>query len=77
MVVKRKGRSGASPWTPDIGPVGAVCEDGSLFGEYTLVACTDHVLAPPPGDTVSNLSSARALDDIAERHGADAMPARW
>ncbi|HQW98721.1 MAG TPA: phosphoglucosamine mutase, partial [Flavobacteriales bacterium] len=37
--------------------------------EYTLVACADHVLAHRPGDTVSNLSSTRALNDIAERHG--------
>ncbi len=42
----------------------------AFFGEeYTLVACADHVLASRPGDTVSNLSSTRALNDIAERHG--------
>lgn len=55
---------------PDVDRLALVCEDGSLFGEeYTLVACADHVLAHRPGDTVSNLSSTRALDDIAERHG--------
>lgn len=55
---------------PDVDRLALVCEDGSLFGEeYTLVACADHVLASRPGDTVSNLSSTRALDDIAERHG--------
>lgn len=55
---------------PDVDRLALVCEDGSLFGEeYTLVACADHVLASRPGDTVSNLSSTRALDDIAARHG--------
>lgn len=55
---------------PDVDRLALVCEDGSLFGEeYTLVACADHVLAHRPGDTVSNLSSTRALNEIAERHG--------
>jgi phosphomannomutase len=55
---------------PDVDRLALVCEDGSLFGEeYTLVACADHVLAHRPGDTVSNLSSTRALDDIASKHG--------
>lgn len=57
---------------PDVDRLALVCEDGSLFGEeYTLVACADHVLAHRPGDTVSNLSSTRALDDIAARHGRE------
>lgn len=55
---------------PDVDRLAIVCEDGELFGEeYTLVACADHVLAHRPGDTVSNLSSTRALDDVAARHG--------
>jgi phosphomannomutase len=55
---------------PDVDRLALVCEDGSFFGEeYTLVACADHVLAHRPGDTVSNLSSTRALDDVAARHG--------
>ena len=55
---------------PDVDRLALVCEDGSLFGEeYTLVACADHVLGQRTGDTVSNLSSTRALNDIAERHG--------
>ncbi len=55
---------------PDVDRLALVCEDGSLFGEeYTLVACADHVLAHRPGDTVSNLSSTRALDDVAAKHG--------
>lgn len=55
---------------PDVDRLALVCEDGSLFGEeYTLVACADHVLAYRAGDTVSNLSSTRALDDIAIKYG--------
>lgn len=55
---------------PDVDRLALVCEDGSLFGEeYTLVACADHVLAHREGDTVSNLSSTRALDDVAIKHG--------
>ncbi|MBK8614657.1 MAG: phosphoglucosamine mutase [Flavobacteriales bacterium] len=68
-VVKTKAHLGISV-DPDVDRLALVCEDGSLFGEeYTLVACADHVLASRPGDTVSNLSSTRALNDIAERHG--------
>ncbi len=68
-VVKRKAHLGISV-DPDVDRLALVCEDGSLFGEeYTLVACADHVLAHRPGDTVSNLSSTRALHDVAVRHG--------
>lgn len=68
-VVKHKADLGISV-DPDVDRLALVCENGSLFGEeYTLVACADHVLAHRPGDTVSNLSSTRALDDIAVKHG--------
>ncbi len=68
-VVKHQADLGISV-DPDVDRLALVCEDGSFFGEeYTLVACADHVLAHRPGDTVSNLSSSRALDDIAVRHG--------
>lgn len=68
-VVKHKADLGIAV-DPDVDRLALVCEDGSFFGEeYTLVACADHVLANRPGDTVSNLSSTRALDDVAERHG--------
>ncbi|MBS1936280.1 MAG: phosphoglucosamine mutase [Bacteroidetes bacterium] len=68
-VVEHKAHAGISV-DPDVDRLALVCEDGSLFGEeYTLVACADHVLAHRPGDTVSNLSSTRALDDVAARHG--------
>lgn len=55
---------------PDVDRLAIICEDGSMFGEeYTLVAVSDYVLAVTPGNTVSNLSSTRALKDITEKHG--------
>ena len=55
---------------PDVDRLAIVCEDGSMFGEeYTLVACADYVLGQKGGNTVSNLSSSRALRDITEKHG--------
>lgn len=54
---------------PDVDRVCFICEDGSLFGEeYTLVACADFWLSKKKGDVVNNLSSSRALRDIAEKH---------
>ena len=68
-VVRHKAHLGIAV-DPDVDRLALVCEDGSLFGEeYTLVACADHVLSHRPGDTVSNLSSTRALDDVAIKHG--------
>lgn len=55
---------------PDVDRLALVSEDGTMFGEeYTLVACADHVLSIHKGDTVSNLSSTRALRDVTEEHG--------
>ncbi len=55
---------------PDVDRLAIVNEDGSMFGEeYTLVACADYVLSKTPGNTVSNLSSSRALRDITVKHG--------
>ncbi len=55
---------------PDVDRLALLCEDGSFFGEeYTLVAVADYVLQNQPGNTVSNLSSTRALRDITEKHG--------
>ena len=56
---------------PDVDRLAIVCEDGSMFGEeYTLVACADYVLGRlKGGDTVSNLSSSRALRDVTQKHG--------
>ncbi len=57
---------------PDVDRLALVCEDGSIFGEeYTLVACADYVLSQNPGNTVSNLSSSRALRDITRKHGGN------
>ena len=54
---------------PDVDRLAIVSEDGSLFGEeYTLVAVADHVLKTQKGDTVSNLSSTRALRDVTEAY---------
>lgn len=55
---------------PDVDRLALVCEDGSMFGEeYTLVAISDYVLSRNVGNTVSNLSSSRALRDVTEKHG--------
>ncbi|WP_308653877.1 phosphoglucosamine mutase [uncultured Alistipes sp.] len=55
---------------PDVDRLAFVSEDGTMFGEeYTLVAVADYILSKTPGDTVSNLSSSRALRDVTERHG--------
>ena len=54
---------------PDVDRLALVCHDGSMFGEeYTLVAVADYVLSKNPGNTVSNLSSTRALKDITEKY---------
>ena len=54
---------------PDVDRLAMVCEDGSMFGEeYTLVAVADFVLSKTPGNTVSNLSSTRALRDVTNNH---------
>ena len=55
---------------PDVDRLAFVSEDGSMFvEEYTLVAVADYILSTQCGNTVSNLSSSRALRDVTERHG--------
>lgn len=55
---------------PDVDRLAIVSEDGEMFGEeYTLVAVADYVLSKTKGNTVSNLSSTRALRDVTEKHG--------
>jgi len=55
---------------PDVDRLAMVCEDGEMFGEeYTLVAVADYVLSKKKGNTVSNLSSTRALRDVTEKAG--------
>ena len=55
---------------PDVDRLAFICEDGTMFGEeYTLVSVADYVLSHTVGNTVSNLSSTRALRDVTEQHG--------
>jgi len=57
---------------PDVDRLCFVCEDGTMFGEeYTLVAVADYILKNQPGNTVSNLSSTRALKDVTLRAGGE------
>ncbi len=57
---------------PDVDRLAVICEDGSMFGEeYTLVAVADYVLNNTPGNTVSNLSSSRALRDVTRALGGE------
>ncbi|MCQ2236309.1 MAG: phosphoglucosamine mutase [Bacteroidales bacterium] len=55
---------------PDVDRLAMFCENGEMFGEeYTIVSCADYVLSHTPGNTVSNLSSSRALADVTKQHG--------
>ena len=57
---------------PDVDRLCFVCEDGSMFGEeYTLVAVADYVLSKQKGNTVSNMSSTKALKDVTIKHGGE------
>lgn len=57
---------------PDVDRLAIICEDGSMFGEeYTLVAVADYILSKTPGNTVSNLSSTRALRDVTQKYGGE------
>lgn len=57
---------------PDVDRLAIVCENGEFFGEeYTLVAVADYVLKHTPGNTVSNLSSSRALCDVTRKYGCE------
>ena len=60
---------------PDVDRLAFVCEDGSMFGEeYTLVAVADYVLSRKKGNTVSNMSSTKALKEITLKHGGEYFP---
>jgi phosphomannomutase len=73
-VVKSKADMGIAV-DPDVDRLAFVCEDGSMFGEeYTLVAVADYVLGNRPGNTVSNMSSTKALKEITIRHGGKYYP---
>lgn len=55
---------------PDVDRLAIICENGEMFGEeYTLVSVADYVLTHTPGNTVSNMSSTRALSDVTRQHG--------
>ncbi|MBP5457905.1 MAG: phosphoglucosamine mutase [Paludibacteraceae bacterium] len=55
---------------PDVDRLAMICENGAMFGEeYTLVSVADYILSQTPGNTVSNLSSTRALRDVTRAHG--------
>lgn len=73
--VNRSGADLGIAVDPDVDRLVLVCEDGSMFGEeYTLVAVADYVLSKRKGNTVSNLSSSRALKDITLKHGGEYFP---
>lgn len=75
-LIKNKGADVGFVVDPDVDRLAIVCEDGSMFGEeYTLVAVADYVLSKTPGNTVSNLSSTRALRDVTEKYGMQYNPA--
>jgi len=57
---------------PDVDRLAVICEDGTMFNEeYTLVAVADYVLQHTKGNTVSNMSSSRALRDVTEKYGGE------
>jgi len=73
-VVSKKASLGIAV-DPDVDRLCFVCEDGSMFGEeYTLVAVADYVLSHKAGNTVSNMSSTKALKDITIKHGGAYFP---
>ncbi|MFT3747957.1 MAG: phosphoglucosamine mutase [Agriterribacter sp.] len=73
--VKKLGADLGIAVDPDVDRLCFVCEDGSMFGEeYTLVAVADYVLSKRPGNTVSNMSSTRALKDVTLKHSGEYYP---
>jgi len=71
QVVKEKKAHVGFVVDPDVDRLAIINEDGTMFGEeYTLVAVADYILKHKKGNTVSNLSSSRALRDVTEKYGA-------
>lgn len=69
-LMKEGGNDVAFVVDPDVDRLAMICEDGTMFGEeYTLVSVADYVLRHTPGNTVSNLSSTRALRDVTRSYG--------
>ncbi|HXD78367.1 MAG TPA: phosphoglucosamine mutase [Puia sp.] len=74
-LVRKSGADLGIAVDPDVDRLCFVCEDGSMFGEeYTLVAVADYVLSRRPGNTVSNMSSTKALKEITMAHGGRYFP---
>ena len=72
QLMKRGGLDVAFVVDPDVDRLAMVCEDGTMYGEeYTLVTVADYVLKHTPGNTVSNLSSTRALRDVTRKYGME------
>ncbi len=75
-LMKQVGHDLAFVVDPDVDRLALICEDGTMFGEeYTLVTVADYILQNQRGNAVSNLSSTRALRDVAARYGATYTPA--
>ncbi|MEO6220892.1 MAG: phosphoglucosamine mutase, partial [Ginsengibacter sp.] len=73
--VKKQNASLGIAVDPDVDRLCFVCEDGSMFGEeYTLVAVADYILSQRRGNTVSNMSSTKALKEITQKHGGEYFP---
>ena len=73
--VKKRNASLGIAVDPDVDRLCFVCEDGSMFGEeYTLVAVADYVLSQRKGNSVSNMSSTKALKEITQKHGGEYFP---
>ncbi|HVY73644.1 MAG TPA: phosphoglucosamine mutase [Puia sp.] len=73
--VKKSGADLGIAVDPDVDRLCFVCEDGSMFGEeFTLVAVADYILSKRPGNTVSNMSSTKALKEVTLRHGGQYFP---
>jgi phosphomannomutase len=73
--VKKRGAHFGIAVDPDVDRLCFVCEDGTMFGEeYTLVAIADFVLSKRKGNTVSNMSSTKALKEITQKHGGKYFP---
>lgn len=71
-VIKKEGADLGIVVDPDVDRLAFVNEDGTMFGEeYTLVAVADYILQHKKGNSVSNLSSTRALRDVTEKHGGE------
>lgn len=69
-IIRTKGVDVGFVVDPDVDRLAIISEDGSMFNEeYSLVSIADYVLRHTPGNTVSNLSSSRALRDVTEKHG--------